>query len=1134
VYSLRYHNQAEIATPCYRRASRSRGALSVRALVLIFAALALCAPGMSFAATYYYVGPTGANDDWNRTQNWSFSSGGRNRAGIPVAGDTVYFDANSGNCTLDANAACATLDTTGYTNTLALGTYDLVVSGSVTHAGGTMTIGASSSVGLQVGGAITNSATITCSGASRISCGGNWANTGTFNASSSTVTFVGAAASTISGTTTFNNLYCTTAGKQINFTDGTTQTVSGDLYLEGASGSDIVLRATVGAVRWNLDVTNGSEYVYYVDVQDSNALTNTITVGGGAITDCNSNWIMGSEPTRAVVSRLDAYAEDGRVVVRWETASEDGTLGFRLLRRDGRKGRYESVSERMLPALLNAPQGGVYRLADPGAHVGLTYSYKLVEIETRGTTRSHGPFRVTVGEKNGEEDEPKLAGESSRRARATARPAPVQAGGKSGGRAPSSGRAPKPTRRPPRPKPPRLTALKLSVKKSGLYYVATADAASLWGIPTNLVSRKLRRGGLCLKCRGRKVPYLVAEDYGGLYFYGQAIDSIYTDENVYWLEIGRGSQMHELSGGAGAPAAETLTFTDTVHAEQNHYPGTGLYDDPEADFWLWDYIVAGAPGLDTKSFTIIADGAEAEGTATVAVHLKGASDTTADPDHHAVVKVNGVTVNEQLWDGLDSCTVEATFDSALLVDGLNTVTVVGLPDTEAPQSVFYINSIDLSYRRRYEAVGDALLCRAEDNEVVTISGFTDPDIWLFDVTSAGTPMLVEGASIDEQDGDFRLTVTPDAPGCTYFAVAPAGVKTPAGMKADVPSSLLFSGRGSECVIIAPATLMSAAQSLAAHRTGEGLSVAVADLEDVYDEFNYGIVDPHAVKAFLGKAGQRWRRLRYVVLAGNGTYDYKDYVGAGDNLLPALMIDTDYGLFAADGEFAPGLAVGRLPATSNAQLQAMVDKIIAYEGAGGAWTSRVLIAADDPDAGGNFPQDSDTLAALVPAAYTVEKTYLSDYSLADARTRLINGINAGAVWLNYMGHGGPDRFASEGLLTSADAAAMNGAPCLPVVTGLTCLSGRFACPGLDSLGEALVLNPNGGAIAVFAPTGYSFHYDAEPFGREFLQSALQWERKRLGDAVREAMDELGGYYRMPESLKVYNLLGDPALRMKHAE
>ena len=171
---------------------------------------------------------------------------------------------------------------------------------------------------------------------------------------------------------------------------------------------------------------------------------------------------------------------------------------------------------------------------------------------------------------------------------------------------------------------------------------------------------------------------------------------------------------------------------------------------------------------------------------------------------------------------------------------------------------------------------------------------------------------------------------------------------------------------------------------------------------------------------------------------------------------------------------------------------------------------------------------------MPAAYSVEKTYLSDYTLAAARTRLLNGINAGAAWLNYMGHGGLDRFAVEGLLTNADAAALNNGPNLPVVTGLTCLSARFACPGLDSLGETLVLNPNGGAVAVFAPTGYSFHYDAEQFGREFLQSAFKWNRRRLGDAVREAMDDLGGYHRMPESLKVYNLLGDPALCMKRAQ
>ena len=63
-------------------------------------------------------------------------------------------------------------------------------------------------------------------------------------------------------------------------------------------------------------------------------------------------------------------------------------------------------------------------------------------------------------------------------------------------------------------------------------------------------------------------------------------------------------------------------------------------------------------------------------------------------------------------------------------------------------------------------------------------------------------------------------------------------------------------------------------------------------------------------------------------------------------------------------------------------------------------------------------------------------------------------------------------ASEPLLGMADVASLTNQERLPVVTSLTCYVSLFWLPGLDSLGEELVLHPDGGAIAVWAPTGWS--------------------------------------------------------------
>ncbi|HDH31650.1 MAG TPA: hypothetical protein ENH26_02655 [Candidatus Wolfebacteria bacterium] len=120
---------------------------------------------------------------------------------------------------------------------------------------------------------------------------GNWTNNDTFTADSSVITFDGAGTSVITGNTTFNNLTNITAGKQLTFTAGSNQTIGGTLTLTGTSGNEINLRSS-SASTYNLTFPNGPQTVNYVDVQYSNALTNTITannsIDGG---NNNANWL---------------------------------------------------------------------------------------------------------------------------------------------------------------------------------------------------------------------------------------------------------------------------------------------------------------------------------------------------------------------------------------------------------------------------------------------------------------------------------------------------------------------------------------------------------------------------------------------------------------------------------------------------------------------------------------------------------------------------------------------------------------------------------------------------------------------------------------------------------------------------
>ncbi len=97
--------------------------------------------------------------------------------------------------------------------------------------------------------------------------------------------------------------------------------------------------------------------------------------------------------TLVVLYRFDADVVDGRVVVRWMTASENATVGFRLYRKDVASGEWR-VAREFVPAkgYPNGGMGAEYSVIDPDAVPGETCTYKLEELETDGGTQEYGPF----------------------------------------------------------------------------------------------------------------------------------------------------------------------------------------------------------------------------------------------------------------------------------------------------------------------------------------------------------------------------------------------------------------------------------------------------------------------------------------------------------------------------------------------------------------------------------------------------------------------------------------------------------------------------------------------------------------------------------------------------------------------
>ena len=358
------------------------------------------------------------------------------------------------------------------------------------------------------------------------------------------------------------------------------------------------------------------------------------------------------------------------------------------------------------------------------------------------------------------------------------------------------------------------------------------------------------------------------------------------------------------------------------------------------------------------------------------------------------------------------------------------------------------------------------------------------------------------------------------------------------------------------MIISHSDFITDVQPLADYRLSQGLRVQVLDVHDIYDEFNGGVFNPEAIRSFLQYTYAHWVEPApsYVLLVGDGHYDYLDVEGYGEtNFLPPYLDDVDpwIGETATDnryvslseGDILPDMHIGRFPARTPLEAHAMVEKTIQYEQAAlqDGWTAGLTFVADDPDGGGEFDDLSDAIIDdYIPSAFTVEKIYYDKKTgnPAAIRSALLAAINQGRLLVHYAGHASTMQWAGENFLDVSALASLSNGERLPFFLPMTCSEGYFVWPspsGLSSLAESIVRMDGGGAIASWSPSGYGLSNGHDYLDRSVMGSIFNENRLQLGYMTTHAKYDLfansSGY---EDLIETYLLFGDPALLLKAPE
>lgn len=383
--------------------------------------------------------------------------------------------------------------------------------------------------------------------------------------------------------------------------------------------------------------------------------------------------------------------------------------------------------------------------------------------------------------------------------------------------------------------------------------------------------------------------------------------------------------------------------------------------------------------------------------------------------------------------------------------------------------------------------------------------------------------------------------------------------------AQLPNQNLHALRNIDYLILTTEEFRVEAERLAdIHRNQSNFTVYVTTPQKVYNEFSSGGQDISAIRDFVRRLYQSsdpGKQIRYLLLFGDASFDYKDRIGGNTNFVPTwqsvnslhtvLSIATDdfFG-YLDDGEGGGtanllDIGIGRFPVGTEEQAKQMVDKVLEYlrkdDKTMGPWRTYVSFVADDGD-GNLHMRDAENLSQLLESAYpalNIDKIYLDAYEqiattsgqkAPQVNEAITRRIEKGSLIINYSGHGGEVGWAEEQILQIADITSWRNTDKLPVFITATCEFSRYDDAERTSAGELVILNPRGGAIAMFTTARATFAsanllLNRAVFNNNMFQK-VNGEYPRFGDIIRKA--KLNG----DANDRKFVLLGDPALQMAY--
>lgn len=268
------------------------------------------------------------------------------------------------------------------------------------------------------------------------------------------------------------------------------------------------------------------------------------------------------------------------------------------------------------------------------------------------------------------------------------------------------------------------------------------------------------------------------------------------------------------------------------------------------------------------------------------------------------------------------------------------------------------------------------------------------------------------------------------------------------------------------------------------KQGEGWSIQVVDVEDIYSAYGYGMKTPEAIKTYLKKAKRKG--VTHVQLVGAASYDYQDYLGLGSiSFIPSIYTFTrpinNYtpcdSCLVADENGIPQMAIGRWPVRTIEGLEAIIDKTLSWKSSGQSSAHTALFIADSKEPDADFAGQMEPLAQQYKAAswIDVSRVYMDEYissaggdqaqAVAVARRDIIDSLNSGVSLISYSGHSSPTKWSRKRLLQQSDSDAITNTGMTALALPLACYTNYADSPMIDTMAHQFLAKGENGFVAI---------------------------------------------------------------------